>query len=332
MKRAMFSIFVAIAVDLFGLGAATREHQSSPPLGNVPTIPIRGATEKFVYLPMVGLGTWLYNNSRTENAVAKALELGYVHIDTALIYGNQRGVGAALKASGRDRKSYFITTKIPGGLNESATKAAMEQDLEELGVSYIDLLLVHYPCTMDAKQAGGKASRQVMWRAMEDFALNGKARAIGVSHYCKRHLQDILSIARVPVAVNQVQFHVGMGMAGPNATDDRTFCKENQVVYESFSPLCGPCGTDELINGPLVTSIGKKYNKTGAQVSLRWQVQQGIPVIPKTDNVVHLRENMDLFSWTLSPMDMDALTASKSPPVAGGQPGPPATSGDCSIL
>lgn len=260
-----------------------------------------------------------------------------VHVDTALVYGNQKGVGRALKDSKRARESYFLTTKIPGGLNASATQSSLDQDLAELQVDYVDLMLVHYPCTMDAKQAGGKASRQAMWRVMEQFVKAGKARAIGVSHYCKRHLQDVLDIATVPVSVNQVQFHVGMGHAGPDATDNEQFAKDHGITYQSFSPLCGPC-TDaagnpdrSLITGPLVVGIGRKYNKSGAQVSLRWQVQQGIPVIPKTDAVAHLQQNIDIFDWELDADDMARLSAATAPAVAGVGTGVNATSGDCTI-
>ena len=171
---------------------------------------------------------------------------------------------------------------------------------------------------------------------MESFVKAGKARAIGVSHYCQRHLKDVMEIATIPIAVNQVQYHVGMGNAGPNATDDKQFCDANGVTYESFSPLCGPC-TDaagkpdrSLVNGPLVTSIGKNHGKSGAQVSLRWQVQAGIPVIPKTSNPEHQKENIDLFSWSLTEKEMEQLTAATTPPVAG-TPGPDFTSGDCTI-
>ena len=152
------------------------------------------------------------------------------------------------------------------------TQTSLDQDLDELQVDYVDLMLVHYPCTMDAKQAGGKASRQEMWRVMEKFVHDGKARAIGVSHYCKRHLQDVLEIATVPIAVNQVQFHVGMGHAGPDATDNEQFAKDNGITYQSFSPLCGPCvdaaGEPDrsLITGPLVVGIGRK-NKSEPSIA-----------------------------------------------------------------
>ena len=235
-----------------------------------------------------------------------------------------------MAASGRPRSSYFVTSKIPGGLNRTAAAAALEESLAQLATPYVDLMLVHFPATWGGQ--GGRAMRLETWRAMEDFHRAGKARAIGVSHYCRRHLEDILDMPgrTVPVAVNQVQFHVGMGGAGPNATDDRAFCAARGIVYESFSPLCGPCGTKALINGSLVVGIGNKHGKSGPQVALKWQVQQGIPVIPKTHSLQHMLDNADLWGWELDQDDMARLTAATQPAVAG-DPGPPATSGDCSV-
>jgi diketogulonate reductase-like aldo/keto reductase len=277
---------------------------------------------------MAGIGTWQYNDSVAGKAVLAALGLGYNHIDTAVGYNNQVGIGKAIIASKRDRKSFFLTSKIPGGLNYTAATAQLNLALTQLQVDYVDLMLVHFPATWGGK--GGKEMRIQEWKALEDFHKAGKAKAIGVSHYCQRHLEDILAIATVPPMINQVQFHVGMGNAGPNATDGRAFMKSKNIVFQSFSPLCGPCGTTELLNGTLVTGIGKKYGKSGAQVSLRWQVQQGIPVIPKTDNVNYMAENIDLFDWALSEEDMKTLTDTTSPAVAG-DAGPPATSGDCTV-
>lgn len=290
----------------------------------VPTVEI----EAGVWMPVQGLGTWQYNDSVAEDAVTKALALGYTLIDTANGYGNQIGVGKALAASDRARPSYFILTKIPGGMNHSAATALLDQNLEQLGVDYVDLVLTHYPA--DWNRNGGKALRQEGWKALEDFKKAGKARSIGVSHFCRHHLDDILEINTTAIAVNQVEFHIGMGQ-GVNATDNRAYNEQLGITYQGFSTLCGPCGTSELVNGPLVTNIGKKYNKSGAQVSLKWAVQQGVPVIPKSNKVDHLVGNMDLFSWTLSDEDMATLTAATSPPAAGGGKDFPGESGDCEI-
>merc|ERR1711972_1022717 len=157
-------------------------------------------------------------------------------------------------------------------------------------------------------------------------------RAIGVSHYCERHLKDIIDVKTVPVAVNQVQYHVGMGSAGPLANDNKAFDKAEGILYESFSPFCGPCtppANTELFDGELVTKIGKAHGKVGAQVSLRWLVQQGIPVIPKSKNPAHIKQNMEIFDFTLTADEMAQLSAATTPAVGGG---PSATdSGDCEI-
>ena len=315
--------------------AAQREGLGRLPNGAapIPTVTIAEGVE----LPMAGLGTWQYNSSVAESAVLAALRMGYTHIDTALGYKNQDGVGRALAASGRPRDSYFVTSKIPGGLSYKETKQALHLALEQLFPgqkdAYVDLMLVHFPADWDGN--GGKVLRQQEWKALEAFSKAGKASAIGVSHYCQSHLEDLFEIADIKPAVNQVQYHVGMGTAGVNATDFKEYDKQVGVVYESFSPLCGPCdGSDktELITGKLVTSIGAKYGKTGPQVALKWQVQQGIPVIPKSSNPLHLAQNIDLFSWTLSAEDMATLSAATVPAVSG-VPGPDGkpVSGDCDV-
>jgi len=315
-------------VEIGGLETQSNDVHDDPTALAIPTTTLNNGVE----LPMVGLGTWQYSTEQTYDAVLLALRSGYRHIDTATIYGNQRGVGRALKTwekeTGGRRDQVFITTKIPGGLNYSAAAHALDATLEELMTDYVDMMLVHMPSGWDMK--GGPEARVEGWHAMDDFYKANKTRATGVSHFCKHHLQDILATDYVKPQVNQVEFHVGMGRAGPNATDDRTFVEESGVLFQGFSPLCGPCGTSELVSGSMVSEIGKKYNKSGAQVSLRWQVQQGIPVIPKSSDKAHMLENADLFSWVLSDEDMETLTNAEVPPVTGG--GGDGTSGDCGIL
>merc|ERR1712113_1357039 len=148
----------------------------------------------------------------------------------------------------------------------------------------------------------------------------GQARAIGVSHYCQKHIQDILDIKTVPIAVNQQEWHVGMG---PDPQGIVSFCKKNGISYQSFSPLCGPCGKDaqhEIFSGELTTSIGKGYGASGAQVALRWLVENGSPVIPKSSKINHLHEDLDLWgaNWGqgLTATDMANLNAATAPPSA----------------
>lgn len=303
----------------------------------IPTIELANG----VQMPLGGIGTWLYNETQAYNAVKEAFALGYTHVDTAYDYSNSPGVGRALKESGRPRDSYFVTTKVEGGKTYDETLAEHATNLRLLGLDQVDLLLIHFPNNMSANQIPAplsKTYRQNQWRALEEIVRKNQARAIGVSHYCKQHMKDILEIASIRPAINQVEFHVGMGSAGPDADDDREWLKSEGIVFQSFSPLCGPCCqgkpktctyNKELINGPLVTSIGAKYNKTGVQVSLRWQVQQGIPVIPKTNNPLHMLQNMQIFDFELSGEDMKALSSSSTPPVCGGGDGK--TSGDCGL-
>jgi len=297
--------------------------ESGPHVGRIPTVKLSNGVE----MPMVGLGTWQFNNTEAEDAALLALSVGYVHIDTATMYKNHFGVGQAIKRWGGDRNKLFVTTKIPGGGTEKEAEDYLYKALEELQLEYVDLMLVHFPAHWGG--SGGPERRISTWKAMTEFYKKGNARAIGVSHYCKRHIEDLMKPGLEMPMVNQVEFHVGMGAAGPNATDNREFCESHGILYQSFSPLCGPCGTDELVKGELVNSTGKKYGKTGAQVSLRWQVQQGIPVIPKTNSLEHLLANADIFDWELSDEDMKVLSHATSPPVTGG--GGDGTSGDCKI-
>jgi len=278
-------------------------------------------------MPLVGIGTWTANDTVAESSVKMAFDMGYRHVDTAFVYENQDGVGRALKASGVARNEYFVTSKVPPG-NATATAQNLAKCLNDLGLDYVDLMLIHY----NDPNISNPTQRKEQWLEMEKWAKAGKARAIGVSHYCKHHIEDILSVATLPIAVNQVQYHVGMGSAGDMATDDKAFVESKGILYQSFSPLCGPCNPPDnklLIDGSLVSNIGKAHKKTGAQVSLKWLVQQGSPVIPRSSNPVHLRENMDLFDFDLSDSEMESLNKATVPAVGGG-PGP-TDSGDCGL-
>ena len=288
-----------------------------------PSTPVRGVNGT-VDMPMIGLGTWQYNNSVAQAAVSSALTLGYRHVDTALGYKNQVGVGKALASSTLLREEFFITSKIPGGLNASATTAALELSLSQLGVKQVDLMLIHWP-------GKDKATRQAQWLALETWARQGKARAIGISHYCKYHLQEVLEVATLPIALNQNQYHVGMGHDTQPRLHDKAYMEESGVLYMAYSSLCGPCPPPDnqaLINGELVTSIGAGHNKSGAQVALRWVVQQGIPVIPKSSNPLHQRSNFELFDFELSDKEMEQLTAATTPAETG-TPAAPDDAQDC---
>jgi len=279
-----------------------------------PTVEIgRDVHGNSVNMPLVG---YLATN---ETGVALALTLGYRLIDTALTYDNQADIARAIAEVGIPREAVFVSTKVPGGLGTAGTIAAHEENLKELNMETVDLLLTHYPCGFPSSPGGplvncSKPARQATWRGLEAVFKSGKARAIGVAHYCQQHLRDILEIATVQIAVNRGEWHVGMG---PDPLGLASFSGSHGIMYQSSSPLCGDCAEQdhmELITGPLVSSIGKAHNVSGAQVALRWVVQRGSPVTAGSSSTKHLIENLDLFDFTLTDAEMAQLDEHSTPP------------------
>ena len=218
-------------------------------------------------------------------------------------------VGAGLK--GVPRSSYFLTTKIDSQQQSKtaydATMKDMELSLSQLDLDYVDLMLIHFPPTGNDQYC---AAMQEQWRACEDFYKAGKARSIGVSNYCPSSFECILKTANITPAVNQVEIHVGMG---PDPGGIISYCKGKGVQVQAYSPLGD--GSSELITGDLVTGIGKAYNKTGAQVSLHWVYQHGIPLSTKSTNPQYLTDNQNAVSddWKFSAQDFATLDAATSP-------------------
>jgi diketogulonate reductase-like aldo/keto reductase len=281
-----------------------------------------------VQMPLVGAGTWQYNDTIVYQSLCKAFEVGITFVDTAFGYGNEKGVGRAIRDcyQGR-RQELFVMTKVPGGLTHEQVLAAHYQNMIELQLEYVDHLMTHFPADWQVTKAS-KRMRQDEWLALEEIYYSGSARSIGVSHYCPQHIDDVLEVATVPPSINQVEYHVGSG----DIDGVMEKCSQHNITFLSFSPLCGPCQyepKDSLINGDLVSDIARQYNVTGAQVSLRFIVQQALldnsffgGVIPKSNNAEHIRSNMDLFSFKLSEHDMHRLfTATK----------PAAEAGDCDV-
>merc|ERR1711998_133898 len=211
-----------------------------------------------------------------------------------------KGVGAALK--GVDRNSYFLTTKIPDG-SASQTTANLQQNLDQLALDHVDLVLVHFP-----PRGNSCSAMQAQWAAMEEFYKAGKAKAIGVSNYCPSSLDCIMQKATVTPAVNQVQYHVGMGV---DPIGVKSASEKYGIHLQAYSPLGN--GESDLITGDLVTSIGAKYDKTGAQVALRWIQENGVSLTTKTTKTSHMQEDLDVFSFQLSAEDKASLDAATKP-------------------
>jgi len=251
--------------------------------------------------PMISLGTWQQTDDVAENSVMVGLQEGFNHIDTANNYHNQAGVGKALAKF--DRSSYYLLTKVPN-VNSDAyegTKKLLEEDLTLLGLDYVDMMLVHAP-------ASTCKAIQDQWRAIEEFQAAGKAKSIGVSNFCQSSFDCLKQTWKVVPAINQVQVHVGMGT---DPTGIISYGKSFGVVTQAYSPLGD--GTKELITGDLVSNIGKAHSKTGAQVSLRWLIENGIPLSTKTTRQSHMSADLDIFSFSHSDDEKKALNGATSP-------------------
>lgn len=312
-------------VDVVTTSTTTATATSSS--GTIPTVLIgQDVYGKPVNLPMIGAGTWQYNDTIAYQSVCKAFQAGYTMVDTAFGYKNQRGVGAAIRDCwDKPRNELFVMTKIPGGLTtKEEVFAAHKQNLIELGLEYVDHLMTHFPSDWDEQHAS-KELRQEEWLALEEIYDRGEARSIGISHYCMDHIFDIAEVATTLPSINQVEYHVG----SQDIDHVREICKSYGITFMSFSPLCGPCeydADDSLINGKLVTDVASRYVHkqassspvSGSQVALRFIVQQGIPVIPKSNTLKHVLSNMDIFDFELSANDMSLLSDATKPAAEGG--------------
>lgn len=247
-----------------------------------------------VKMPMEGFGVFQVPEAEVcEQAVSDALKIGYRLIDTAAAYFNEEAIGAAVKKSGIPREELFITTKlwIQDAGYENAKKA-FQTSLDKLGLDYLDLYLIHQPF----------GDYYGSWRAMEELYKEGKIRAIGVCNFYPDRLADLCANAEVMPAVNQVELHPFFAQEGALNT-----MKELGVQPEAWGPLAE--GNHGIFTHPILTEIGKKYNKTAAQTALRWNVQRGVVIIPKSVHRERMEENMNIWDFTLSDEDMAQISA-----------------------
>ncbi len=244
-------------------------------------------------MPVLGLGVWrAASGKETQRAVATALDVGYRLIDTAKLYGNERDVGRAVRASKIPRDEIFITTKLWNTDHGSeAALRAFEQSRRELGVDSIDLYLIHWPVP---------GLRQESWKALLDLKEKGLARSIGVSNYTIRHLEELLSASPIPPSVNQVEFHPFLYQA-----DLLAFCQGHRIQLEAYSPLT----RGHRLDHPVIKAVAADYRRTPAQILIRWGLQHGLVVIPKSVRPDRIRENAQVFDFELSGTDMARLDA-----------------------
>ncbi|UOQ92668.1 aldo/keto reductase [Halobacillus shinanisalinarum] len=244
-----------------------------------------------VKMPWVGLGVYkMDSGEEVVNAVRSALDLGYRHLDTASFYDNEEGVGQAIKESGIPREELFITTKVwndEQGYEE--TLEAFDRSREKLGVDYLDLYLIHWPIQGRYKDT---------WKALEKLYKDGKVKAIGVSNFLTHHLDDLLKDAEIKPMVNQVELHPELYQK-----EMIDYCKQQDIQVEAWSPI----GRGNYLDNPVLQELAEEYNKTPAQIILRWDLQHGIVTIPKSTHKERQQENADLFDFELTDNEVEKI-------------------------
>lgn len=244
-----------------------------------------------VQMPQLGFGVYQVDPAETERVVTDALQAGYRSIDTAAAYGNEEGVGQALKKSGIPREELFITTKLwLADTGYEKTLSAFDRSMQRLGLDYLDLYLIHQPL----------GDVYGSWRAMEQLYRQGRIRAIGVSNFQPDRVMDLIMFNEVIPAVNQIETH-----PFHQQTDVQQFLAENGVQIESWGPFAE--GRNNLFTNELLARIGDKYGKSVGQVVLRWLLQRGVVVIPKSVRRERMEENMEVFDFKLSAEDINLI-------------------------
>lgn len=256
------------------------------------TVPVIGLNDENT-MPVLGLGVGELSDAETEHAVSAALEIGYRLIDTATAYGNEAAVGRAIAASGIPRAEIFVTTKLATpDQGFSTSQKALKNSLELLGLDYVDLYLIHWPAPEQGLYVDSFGG---MMRSRED----GLARSIGVCNFTPDHLQNVMDLAFSVPAVNQIELHPLLNQAELRAVN-----AENDIVTEAYSPL----GIGRVLDNPAVATLAASYDKSPAQVLIRWSLQLGNVVIPRSASPERIAANIDVFDFELNAADMDTLS------------------------
>jgi 2,5-diketo-D-gluconate reductase A len=260
-------------------------------MATVPTITLNNG----VQIPQLGFGVYQIPPDQTRDATLTALEIGYRHIDTAEMYGNEKQVGEALRDSGIPREEVFVTSKLNNGFHaRDAALQAFDQSLADLGFDYLDLFLVHWPLP------GIDVDYIETWQAMEEIYRSGRAKAVGVSNFKPHHLRRLFGGTEIRPAVNQVEIH-------PYLTQDelRAFDADHEIATEAWSPIA----QGKVLGDPVIGRVAERHGKSPAQVTLRWHIQRGDIVFPKSVTRSRVQENFEIFDFELSDDDMRDITA-----------------------
>lgn len=257
-----------------------------------------------VQIPKIGFGTWQIPDSIADKKVKLAIEAGYRHIDTALAYQNEAGVGKAIKDSGLKREEIFLTSKLPAqtkGYREALR--AFDESLSNLGTDYLDLYLIHAPWPWEDKGGDYTQKNIDTWKAFEKLYKEKKVRAIGVSNFSPSDIEAILGQCEITPAVNQIAFYVGK-----TQEEYVQYCEEKGILIEAYSPLA----TGRALKDPGLNDIASSYGVSVAQLLIRYTLQRGVLPLPKTLSPIRMKENASLEHFTISEEDMKKLNARKT--------------------
>ncbi|MGC3995546.1 MAG: aldo/keto reductase [Propionicimonas sp.] len=252
-------------------------------------------------IPRIGFGTWLLKEGEEcYRAVSDALDLGYRHIDTARAYHNEASVGRAVRDAGIPREQLFVTSKLPAeAKSHEAAVAEFEITMDQIGLDYLDLYLVHAPWPWDEMGKDCREENRIVWKAMEEFLASGRVRAIGVSNFTRSDLDSLLPACTTLPVVDQIQWYVGL-----DASDTVAACAEHDIVVEAYSPFAH----GRIVNHPEIGDIAAGYGVSAPQLCIRYLLQKGAVVLPKATSRDHIRQNADL-DFEISAADLATLDA-----------------------
>lgn len=253
-------------------------------------------------IPTIGFGTWrLANGSEAYDAVSHALKVGYRHIDTAEIYGNEESIGQAIKDSQVPREDIFLTTKVWNDkITYEETLAGFQNSLDRLQTDYVDLLLIHWPNPKAIRGTiGYKERNKEVWQALEALYQEGKARAIGISNFMPHHLEALLETAEIKPMVNQI-------LLAPGTIQEEivNMCRQHHILLEAYSPF----GSGDIFKNAELQEIADKYDRSIAQIALRWSLQNEFLPLPRSSKPKNIEQNLDVFGFELAEEDMEKMT------------------------
>lgn len=254
-----------------------------------------------VKIPQMALGTWFIEDDKAAEAVRNAVKIGYRHFDTAQAYGNERGVGEGIRTAGVPREDLFVTSKVAAeNKSYESAAASIDESLKKMGLGYIDMMIIHSPQPWkDVNQSENRyfMENQEVWRALQDAYKSGKVRAIGISNFQKEDVDNIYDWAEVKPMVNQVLCHISN-----TPIDLIDYCQKKGIVMEAYSPVAH----GEILKNEMIAEMAKKYEVTIPQLCIRYDIQLGMIVLPKTANPDHMRSNADV-NFEISDADMETL-------------------------